>query len=140
MPSERVSPSGDRCEVVAGRGNDSRVCRNPGAPLVEPAFRSSGAPSAPSFILFVSHRSHLRPNQMLPLRSIVVTATRAPTPRSSVGDSVTVIESDTARMSQKTVCLRPFHDDAWNQRARNGGLGTTTSLRIRGAEPTRRSC
>ena len=65
---------------------------------------------------------------------IVVTATRAPTPRSSVGDSVTVIDAEAARMSQKTAVSDLLTTTPGISASRNGGLGTTTSLRIRGAE------
>lgn len=65
---------------------------------------------------------------------IVVTATRSPTNLTNVGDSVTVIEAGQARRSQKTVVSDLLTTTPGIMASRNGGLGTTTSLRIRGAE------
>ena len=65
---------------------------------------------------------------------IVVTATRAETALSSVGDSITVIAAQDARRSQKTTVADLLSTTAGVTLSRNGGLGTATAVRIRGAE------
>lgn len=65
---------------------------------------------------------------------IVVTAARAPTELARVGESVTVITPETARASQKIAVSDLLSMTPGVAVTRNGGLGATTSLRIRGAE------
>ena len=68
------------------------------------------------------------------INQVVVTATRVEQPLSSVSASITVIEASDVRRSQKTATSDLLATTAGVAVARNGGLGTTTSLRIRGAE------
>jgi vitamin B12 transporter len=68
------------------------------------------------------------------LDHIVVTATRAATSLSHVGDSVTVITAAEARASQKTTVADLLSTTPGVTLSRNGGLGSTTAVRIRGAE------
>ncbi len=65
---------------------------------------------------------------------IVVTATRAPADLASVGDSITVLSAEQTRESQKTTVADLLSMTPGVGVSRNGGLGGTTSLRIRGAE------
>jgi vitamin B12 transporter len=65
---------------------------------------------------------------------VVVTATRTETPLSSVGDSVTVITGEQAKASQKIAVSDLLSTTPGVSANRNGGLGMTTSVRIRGAE------
>ncbi len=68
------------------------------------------------------------------LDQVVVTATRAPAELSMIGNSMTVISAEEARASQKTAVADLLSMTPGVSVTRNGGLGTTTSLRIRGAE------
>lgn len=74
------------------------------------------------------------PAATTPPEAIVVTATRSPTTISRVGDSITVIDAKDARRSQKTAVSDLLTTTPGVMGDRNGGLGTSTSLRIRGAE------
>lgn len=66
--------------------------------------------------------------------SVVVTANRIEQPVSRVGDSITVISAQEVRRSQKTAVSDLLAMTPGVVVARNGGLGGTTSVRIRGAE------
>lgn len=68
------------------------------------------------------------------LERVVVTANRDEQPLSRVGDSVTLIEPDEVRASQKLAVSDLLATTPGITVSRNGGLGTTTQLRIRGAE------
>lgn len=69
-----------------------------------------------------------------PVDSVVVTANRFEQPVSRVGDSVTVIAAQEIRRSQKTAVSDLLAMTPGVSVTRNGGLGGSTSLRIRGAE------
>jgi vitamin B12 transporter len=68
------------------------------------------------------------------LERVVVTANREEQPLSRVGDSVTLIEPEQVRASQKLAVSDLLATTPGITVTRNGGLGTTTQLRIRGAE------
>jgi vitamin B12 transporter len=68
------------------------------------------------------------------LERVVVTANREEQPLSRVGDSVTLIEPDEVRASQKLAVSELLATTPGITVSRNGGLGTSTQLRIRGAE------
>jgi vitamin B12 transporter len=68
------------------------------------------------------------------IQNVVVTANRIEQPLSRVGDSVTVITAKEQRRSQKTSVSDLLAMTPGVTIARNGGLGGTTTLRIRGAE------
>jgi vitamin B12 transporter len=66
--------------------------------------------------------------------SVVVTANRFEQPVSRVGDSVTVVTAQEVRRSQKTAVSDLLAMTPGVTVTRNGGLGGTTQLRIRGAD------
>jgi vitamin B12 transporter len=68
------------------------------------------------------------------VEDVVVTANRIAQETSRVGDSVTVITAKEQRRSQKTAVSDLLATTPGIAVARNGGLGGTTTLRIRGAE------
>jgi vitamin B12 transporter len=68
------------------------------------------------------------------VEDIVVTANRIEQHASRVGDSVTVISAQEQRRSQKTAVSDLLAMTPGVTVTRNGGIGGTTSLRIRGAE------
>ncbi|HEV8334338.1 MAG TPA: TonB-dependent receptor [Steroidobacteraceae bacterium] len=68
------------------------------------------------------------------LERVVVTANRDEQPLARVGDSVTLIEPEEVRASQKLAVSDLLATTPGITVTRNGGLGTTTQLRIRGAE------
>ncbi|HKU14283.1 MAG TPA: TonB-dependent receptor [Steroidobacteraceae bacterium] len=68
------------------------------------------------------------------LERVVVTANRAEQPLARVGDSVTLIEPAEVRASQKLMVSDLLATTPGITVSRNGGLGTSTQLRIRGAE------
>jgi vitamin B12 transporter len=68
------------------------------------------------------------------LERVVVTANRDEQPLSRVGDSVTLIEPEQVRASQKLAVSDLLATTPGITVSRNGGLGTSTQLRIRGAE------
>jgi vitamin B12 transporter len=68
------------------------------------------------------------------IQNVVVTANRIEQPLSRVGDSVTVISGQEQRRSQKTSVSDLLATTPGVTVARNGGLGGSTTLRIRGAE------
>jgi vitamin B12 transporter len=65
---------------------------------------------------------------------IFVTATRTAAPLESIGDSITLIRGADARSSQKTVLSDLLTTTPGISASRNGGIGTVTTVRIRGAE------
>lgn len=69
-----------------------------------------------------------------PLDLIVVTATRTDQPVSKIGNSITVLGAQEIRDSQKTVVSDVLSTTPGVTVTRNGGIGGTTFLRIRGAE------
>lgn len=66
--------------------------------------------------------------------AIVVTATRAETPVSQVGQSVTVITEDDIRTRQTVAVVDLLRTVPGVTFTRNGGLGTQTLVNIRGAD------
>ena len=68
------------------------------------------------------------------LDEVVVTATRFEQPVSKIGNSITVLSADDVRDSQKTALSDLLSSTPGVTVTRNGGLGQTTFLRIRGAE------
>lgn len=68
------------------------------------------------------------------VEDVIVTANRIEQQRSRVGDSVTVITAREQRRSQKTAVSDLLATTPGVTVSRTGGLGGTTSLRIRGAE------
>jgi vitamin B12 transporter len=65
---------------------------------------------------------------------VVVTSNRVEQPLSRVGGSITVIEAEEIRASQKTTLADLLVTTPGVSYSRNGGIGGTTSVRIRGAE------
>ncbi len=65
---------------------------------------------------------------------IVITANRAPEPLSRIGQSVTVIDADTLKTRQTAILTDILREVPGLSVARNGGIGGTTSVFIRGAE------
>ncbi len=65
---------------------------------------------------------------------IVVSATRTPTQIYKVGSSITVLTEDAIRDSQASVAAELLTQTPGVSFSRNGGIGGTTALRIRGAE------
>lgn len=65
---------------------------------------------------------------------VVVSANRVEQPLSRIGDSITVLSADEVRISQKMAVSDLLATTPGVTYSRNGGLGTTTALRIRGAE------
>jgi vitamin B12 transporter len=65
---------------------------------------------------------------------IIVTASRAETPLSQVGQSVTIITADEIKTRQSTAVVDLLRTVPGVTFTRNGGLGTTTSVNIRGAD------
>ncbi len=68
------------------------------------------------------------------VEDVVVTANRIEQQASRVGDSITVISAKEQRRSQKTAVSDLLAMTPGVTVTRNGGIGGTTSLRIRGAE------
>lgn len=65
---------------------------------------------------------------------IIVTASRTETPISQVGQSVTVITAEDIKTRQSTAVVDLLRTVPGVTFTRNGGIGTTTSVNIRGAE------
>jgi len=65
---------------------------------------------------------------------IVVTATRSEQPLSQVGASVTVIDAEKIKTRQSVAVVDLLRTVPGVTFSRNGGIGTTTSVNIRGAE------
>jgi vitamin B12 transporter len=68
------------------------------------------------------------------LERVIVTANRDEQPLSRVGDSVTLIEPEEVRASQRLTVSDLLATTPGITVSRNGGLGTSTQLRVRGAE------
>lgn len=68
------------------------------------------------------------------LENVVISATRIEQPIDTVGSSITLLAPDQIRDSQKTSVADVLVTTPGVTLSRNGGLGTTTSVRIRGAE------
>ena len=68
------------------------------------------------------------------LERIVVSANRMEQPLSRIGDSVTLIDAEEVRASQKPTVSDLLATTPGITVSRNGGLGGSTQLRIRGAE------
>jgi vitamin B12 transporter len=68
------------------------------------------------------------------LDEVVVVANRAPEPLSRIGSSVTVLNDEAIRSSQAIVVSDLLAQTPGVSFARNGGVGGTTSVYIRGAE------
>ncbi len=65
---------------------------------------------------------------------VIVTANRAARPASTIGQSVTVLDADTIRTRQAVVVSDLLRQTPGVSVVRNGGVGTATSVNIRGAE------
>lgn len=65
---------------------------------------------------------------------VVITATRIETPVAKIGDSVTLLQPAAVRASQKKTVADLLATTPGVSVSRNGGLGSTVALRIRGAE------
>jgi vitamin B12 transporter len=68
------------------------------------------------------------------LERVVVSANRDEQPLSRIGDSVTLIDAEQVRASQKLTVSDLLATTPGVSVSRNGGLGGSTQLRIRGAE------
>jgi len=68
------------------------------------------------------------------LDTVVVTATRTPTPVDDVLSSITVLDEATIRARQASSIQELLEGEAGIEIANNGGLGKTTSLYLRGTE------
>lgn len=66
--------------------------------------------------------------------TIVVTATGADLALDKTGQAITVVESDTIQLRQNAVLSDLLATTPGVTVSRNGGIGTTTTVRIRGAE------
>ncbi len=74
------------------------------------------------------------PEAPTPMTELVVTANRAPTPLSQVGQSVTVLDAATIRDSQAVSVADLLVRTPGVSLSSAGGLGAQTSVRIRGAD------
>ena len=74
------------------------------------------------------------PEEMFDDSGIVVTATRAPTPLDQVPASITVLDKAAIDRAQDIGATELLLRTPGISMSRNGGYGTATSLRIRGAE------
>jgi vitamin B12 transporter len=68
------------------------------------------------------------------LERVVVTANRIEQPLSKTGNSITVLDAEEIRASQKLIASDLLARTPGVTFSRNGGVGGTTALRIRGAE------
>src|SRR5687768_131476 len=68
------------------------------------------------------------------LERVIVSANRIAQPLSRIGDSVTLIDAEQVRASQKLTVSDLLATTPGVSVSRNGGLGGSTQLRIRGAE------
>lgn len=78
----------------------------------------------------VSTAGNVDPN----IAQVVITATRIEQPLAKVGSAVTLLQASDIRASQKTSLADLLATTPGVTLSRNGGLGSVTSLRIRGAE------
>ena len=67
-------------------------------------------------------------------RDVVVTANRAARPAATVGQAVTVLDTETITRRQASVVADLLRQTPGVTVVRNGGVGTATSVNIRGAE------
>ena len=65
---------------------------------------------------------------------VIVSAVRTPTPADQVAQSVTVLDAATLRLRQTTVVADALATTPGLSIVRNGGVGQTTTVHIRGAE------
>ncbi len=72
--------------------------------------------------------------QKTPIEEIVVSATRSPQALYRVGSSVTILNADIIKATQTTLISDLLSQTPGVNVTRNGGVGSATSLRIRGAE------
>lgn len=84
--------------------------------------------SVSSILLFVSVVAHADND------TIVVTATRSEQPISQVGQTISVIDAEAIRRRQTDTVVDLLRNVPGVTFTRNGGIGTTTSVYIRGAE------
>jgi vitamin B12 transporter len=68
------------------------------------------------------------------LEELVVTATRSPQPVERIGASVTVLDAAAIRESQRVTVAELLQQTPGVGLLRNGGVGTPTTINIRGAE------
>jgi vitamin B12 transporter len=87
-----------------------------------------------SFILFVSGGFPLYGEEKeVTLEEVVVTATRVETPIEEIASSITVISSKEIEREQKTTVLEALRDIPGLDVVQTGGLGSHTSIFLRGA-------
>ena len=91
-----------------------------------------------SIVSFVTAAPAIAEDTALPpsdnAEDIVVTANRAPERLSRIGQSVTVIDAETLKTRQTAILTDILREVPGLSVARNGGVGGTTSVFIRGAE------
>src|SRR5947209_18223142 len=68
-----------------------------------------------------------------PTEDIVVTATRSPVRLDKIGSSITILDEKAIKASQIVIVSDLLAQTPGVDMSRNGGVGGTTSLRIRGA-------
>jgi vitamin B12 transporter len=136
--SEREFPSGDRSFRLARETlRVLQVCK---VRQFFRSFRVMSATSSSSFRVVLS--CLLAPACAFgadasgtdELERIVVSANRIEQPLSRVGNSVTLIDAEQVRASQKQIVSDLLATTPGVTVSRNGGLGGSTQLRIRGAE------
>jgi vitamin B12 transporter len=93
-------------------------------------------PAAIPLILFATHAAAQPAADITDtsLDEVVVVANRAPTPLSTVGNSVTVLDEQDIRESQAVIDADLLEQTPGIAVARTGGVGQPTSVFIRGAE------
>lgn len=96
--------------------------------------RSSALCGTASFLLAPAGVAFAADMASAEVERVVVSANRIEQPLSRIGDSVTVIEPDEVRSSQKTAVSDLLATTPGVSVSRNGGFGSLTALRIRGAE------
>jgi vitamin B12 transporter len=139
VPGERVFPSGDWVREFVPLAYD-RVRWLPASEhyvtVIAAISRTSELPVVVVAVALLATSLAHADDTLQPqtIQQLVVTATRSALPITSVGDSITVIDTDAARRSQRTALSDLLTTTAGVSASRNGGLGTTTSVRIRGAE------
>ncbi len=89
---------------------------------------------AASCVLFSAHANTANTGNPADPDTVVVTPTRIEAPLDKVGDSITVLRPEDIRASQKRIASDLLSRLPGVSVTRNGGVGGTTSLRIRGAE------
>jgi vitamin B12 transporter len=97
-------------------------------------LRPSAIPVTASLLLAPVGAALADPASSNEVERVVVSANRVEQTLSRIGDSITVITADEVRSSQKTAMSDLLATTPGVSFSRNGGLGSTTAVRIRGAE------